>query len=170
MLKRLFCLLLIFISITASGQIQVSKLLGTNSNKFTTGYGGFLKYAYPVSGSSDVSLEIGFVSFTLKSDNAYGWVIIPVKAGYRYTINQTGYGFYVEPFLGYNFAGVDPDDNKFKGLVYGSGTGYLFKPIGKVNFDLGMQFESALHTGGPANYLSFRLSHNFGGNRRHQDE
>jgi hypothetical protein len=170
MLKRIFFILLTFISVSASAQIQVSKLLGANSDKFTTGYGGFLKYAYPISNSSDVSLEIGFMSFSLKADNAYGWIIIPVKAGYRYTLNQTGYGFYLEPYLGYNFAGIDPDDKKFKGMVYGAGTGYLFKPTGKVNFDLGIQYESAQHTGGAANYLSFRLTHNFGGSRRQNDE
>jgi len=169
MLRKLFTLALIFISFKLSGQIQISKLLGTNSDKFSTGYGGFIKYSYPISTGSDISLEIGFVTFSLKSNSAYGWVIVPLKAGYRYTLNQTGYGFYLEPFLGYNFVGIDPEDKKFTGLLYGAGTGYLFKPLGKINFDLGVQYESAVHSGGAANYLSFRLTHNFGGGLRNNE-
>lgn len=170
MVKSLVTSILIFIAFNGFGQVQVLKLIGTNSDKFSIGYGGFIKYAYPISGSSDISLELGFVNFNLKSNDAYGWIVVPIKAGYRYTLNQTGKGFYVEPFLGYNFLGVDPADKKFTGLVYGAGTGYLFNPIGNVYFDLGIQYESALHTGGPANYLALRLTHNFGGKRRENDE
>lgn len=170
MFRKLFTLSLILISFRLSAQLQVSKLIGKNSEKFSLGYGGFIKYAHPVSNGSDISLEIGFVSFSLKSNDAYGWIVVPLKAGYRYTLNQTGHGFYVEPIVGYNFVGVDPSDKRFTGLVYGGGTGYLFKPAGKINIDLGIQYESALHAGGAANYVSLRLTHNFGGGRRNDED
>jgi hypothetical protein len=51
--------LLHIINFYANGQIQVSKLMGKNSNDYTTGYGGFLKFSYPVSQASDISLEVG---------------------------------------------------------------------------------------------------------------
>jgi len=162
--------MLLFTSTSVRAQIQISKFIGANSNKSTLGYGGFLKYSHPISAGSDITFEIGFTSFSLKGNDAYGWIVVPLKVGYRYTINQTGKGFYIEPFLGYNFVGVDPNDRRFTGLVYGAGTRYLFAPIGKVNFDLGIQYESALHSGGTANYLSFRLTHNFGGGRRDNDD
>lgn len=50
---------------------------------------------------------------------------------------------------------------KYTGLILAGGAGYLLKPIGNIKFDLGLVFESAMHKGGPLNYLSVRLSHNF---------
>ncbi len=115
-------------------------------------------------------MELAATVFSLKRNDAYGWIVIPVKAGYRYTFNQTGSGFYIEPQLGYNVHGVDPADKVFTGLVYGAGTGYLFKPMGKIQFDLGIRYESAVHKDGAANYLSLRLSHNFSIGRRESEE
>lgn len=166
MIKNFLFFICVFITCTSFGQIQVLKLIGKDSKDFGLGYGGFLKFAYPVSDASDISLEVGANVFQLKENPAYGWAIIPVKLGYRYTLNQTGTGFYVQPQVGYNVYGIDPNDNKFTGLILAGGAGYLFETSGKIQFDLGLQFESALHKDGSANYLALRLSHNFTIRRR----
>lgn len=120
-----------------------------------------MKVSHPISEGSDITLELGANVFSLKEDPAYGWAVVPIKAGYRYTLNRTGTGFYIEPQVGYNVYGIDPNNMKYTGLILGGGAGYLFQPIGNIKFDLGLLFESSLHKGGPLNYLSVRLSHNF---------
>jgi hypothetical protein len=138
MFKQFLIAGFLLVSFHVNGQIQISKIIGKNSSEFNTGYGGYLKFGYPVSDAADVTLEVGANIFQLKADPAYGWAVLPVKAGYRYTINGTGAGFYIEPQVGYNVYGIDPANNKFSGLVLGSGAGYLFKPGGLIQFDLGI--------------------------------
>lgn len=166
-MNRLFSLAFsIIMVVNLSAQIQVSKLVGKNSSDFNLGFGGFLKLSYPASEEADVTLEGGATVFQLKQNKAYGWALIPIKAGYRYTLNQTGTGFYLEPQLGYNVYGIDPDDNNSNGWILSGGAGYLFPSLDKIQFDLGLLFQSAFHTGGAANYLSLRLTHNLSLSRR----
>ena len=161
MTKNLLLAISILLSFQLSAQIQISKIIGKTSKDYKSGYGGYLKISHPISEAADITLEVGANIFSLKENPDYGWAVIPVKAGYRYTLNQTGTGFYIEPQVGYNVYGIDPNDMKYTGLILGAGAGYLFKPIGNIKFDLGVLFESSLHKGGPLNYLSVRLSHNF---------
>ena len=104
-----------FISVTVSAQLQISKLVGKNSSDYKLGFGGFLKFSYPISEAADVTLEAGANIFQSKDDPEYGLAVLPIKAGYRYTINQSGTGFYVEPQVGYNAYGINRDVNKFTG-------------------------------------------------------
>jgi hypothetical protein len=152
----LFC----FVS-RVNAQIEVAKVLGKGSKDYGLAFGAFLKFAYPVSEAGDVSLEGNFVYFPLKGDWQNGFGLITLKAGYRYTLDGTGTGFYIEPQAGYNFF-EDRENNPggpFKGPVVGIGTGYLFEPRG-IQFDLGLRFESVIYTGGTTNFLALRLSHN----------
>ncbi len=166
MLKKSFFTFCLIVNFTANAQIQVSKLIGKDSDKIKIGYGAFLEFSYPLSDVSDITIEGGFTTFDLKRDNRYGIVTVPVKLGYRYIFSDAGYGFYAEPQLGYNVGGVGAADKKFTGLVYAVGAGYLFKPSGKIQFNAAILYESALSSGSPINYLSFRLSHNFSFKRR----
>lgn len=154
-------LALTFLSFTINAQIQVARLVGKNSNDFTTGYGGFIKFGYPLTIASDVSLEIGALVYSLKSNSAYGWAMIPIKAGYRYVLTGKEAGPYIEPQIGYNVFGIKPDDKEFTGFIWGVGTGYLFKPLGAIRFDLGIRYESIIYDGKTVNYAMVRLSHNF---------
>ena len=166
MLKKSLFTLCLIVSFAANAQIQVSKLIGKDSDKFKIGYGAFLEFSYPLSQVSDITLEGGFTIFDLKKDTRYGITTIPVKLGYRYIFSDAGYGFYAEPQVGYNVGGVDAADKKFTGLVYAVGAGYLFRPSGKIQFNAAILYESALNSGSAINYLSFRLSHNFSFKRR----
>jgi len=170
MLKHSFLTIALFICISLQAQIEISKIVGKNGSDVGLGYGAYLKFSYPVSDAADVTFEAGANIFPLKDDNTHGWADIPLKAGYRYTFDQSGTGFYIEPQAGYNIYGVDADDNKFTGLILAAGTGYLFKPSRWIQFDLGLLYESAFHTGGAANYISLRLTHNFSLHRRNNDD
>lgn len=163
-------ILCVLISINSFGQLQLSKLVGKGSDQFNLGYGGFLKFAYPVSDAADLSLEVGANIFTLQENTAYGWATVPVKLGYRYIFGQQGAGFYLMPQAGYNVYGIDPADEKFKGLILAGNAGYLFKASGKIQIDLGLLYETAFHQGGAANYVAFRISHNFMFGSRNEEE
>ncbi len=87
-------------------QIAIMKSVGKNSKDFGFGYGGSLKFGFPVSEAADLSLEAGANIFSEKDNSGNGYCVIPLKVGYRYTIDGTGTGLYVEPQLGYNAYGV----------------------------------------------------------------
>jgi hypothetical protein len=170
MKKYLTLLILAFITQQVEAQIQVAKIVGKNSDNYTTGYGGFIKLSYQITKASDVSLEIGALVFSLKNDKRYGLDLVPLKLGFRYILTNKSSGPYVEPQLGYNVYGIDETDQTFTGFIWGAGVGYLFKPIGKLKFDLGIKYESAAHSGGALNYFMIRLSHNFSVGRRANSE
>ena len=141
----------------------------------STGFGGFLNFSLPVSEANYMTLEGGLQYFKNKYDEELG--LIPVLLGYRYTLNQSGSGLYVEPNAGYCFgestigkysesgsllSGEDGDwaKEKVAGPMAGIGLGYLFEPGGKVQFNIGLRYE---HTFGNAavNVFAFRISHAF---------
>ena|SRR5665647_19441 len=165
----LFSTLLFLIQLSANAQLEIAKLAGKNSGNYKLGFGAFLKFAYPVSEAADVSLEGGALYFSEKQNSASGVAFVPVKIGYRYTINGTGIGFYAEPQVGYNvygiksYTGIDGYnvDEKFHGIILSAGIGYLFPPVVGLQFDLGLRYESVLYKGNSVNCVGLRLSHNF---------
>jgi len=57
-----------------------------------TGFGGFLNFSFPVSDANYVTAELGAQYFSDKYDEEV--IMLPVLAGYRYTVNQSGTGLY----------------------------------------------------------------------------
>ena len=162
MRKILLSIFLFFTCLNLNAQIQGAKIIGKNGDGISLGYGGFFKLSYNITEASDVSAEVGALIFPAKKGSfSKGWGVIPVKAGYRYIFTKKSYGPYIEPQLGYNIMGVNPADKNFTGFVWGIGTGYQFKPLGIVKFDLGIRFESTLYNGGSLNYVILRFAHSF---------
>jgi hypothetical protein len=170
MIRLIISFLLIIIGFKAQAQLQISKLIGKGSEEYSLGYGAFLKAQVPVASASYITLEGSANFFFLKDQSGYGWVTIPVKVGYKYMLSKAPTGFYVEPQVGYNFLGVDPNDKKFKGLVFAAGIGYTLPPILQSDFDLGFMFETALHKDGGPKYLALRLSYQIGFGKRQQND
>jgi hypothetical protein len=169
----LLATLLSMIQLSVNAQIEIAKLIGKNSADYKTGFGGFLKFGYPVSDAADVNLEVGAMFFFEKQNSASGIAFLPVKLGYRYTLNGSGTGFYAEPQAGFNAYGVNSHDvdgynvdDKFHGIVLGVGTGYLFPSFSGVQFDLGLRYETVLYKGNSVNFVGLRLSHNFSFRKR----
>lgn len=169
----LLAAVLVLLQLSVNAQLEIAKLIGKNSADYKTGFGGFLKFGYPVSDAADVSLEVGALFFSEKQGNGYGIGVLPVKLGYRYTFNGTGAGFYGEPQIGYNAYGVNSHDvngynvdDKFHGIVVGAGVGYLFPSLYGIQFDLGLRYESILYKGNSVNCIGLRLTHNFSFKKR----
>jgi hypothetical protein len=168
MLKRPLALIILFsIVMQANAQLGVMKLVGKNTSQYDLGFGGFVKAGYPVSDGSDVTLEIGADIFFLNDGygTADGTIMCPLVAGYRYTLNGTGEGFYVEPQVGFNLAGVtslhDANGNQinlnYHGVVFAAGAGYLFN-IWRAPFDLNLRYETVVDHGGSNNFISLGIS------------
>ncbi|MES1197693.1 MAG: autotransporter outer membrane beta-barrel domain-containing protein [Chitinophagaceae bacterium] len=158
--------ILFFIIMRGNAQIGAMKLVGNNTRDYSMGFGAFIKTGFPVSEAANVTLELGANIFLLKGyGTAYGTIMCPLKAGYRYTLNGTGEGFYVEPQAGFNLVGVTslPDDNgddinlKYHGVVLAAGAGYLFT-IGRAPFDLNLRYETVIAHGGSNNFISLGIS------------
>jgi hypothetical protein len=168
--------LLSFFVIHANAQITVAKLVGKDTKDYKLGFGAFIKTGFPVSDGSDITAEIGANFFFLKDDNGYGTIMCPLKMGYRYTLNRTGTGLYLEPQLGYNLYGVTslPDENgndinlEYHGVIFAAGTGYLFS-VWNTSFDLNLRYETVIAHGGSNNMISLGISKFFSFGSRNSD-
>ena len=159
--------ILFFSIIQANAQLGVMKLVGKNTSKYTIGFGAFIKAGFPASEGSDVTLEIGANIFFLNDGygTSDGTIMCPLKAGYRYTLDGTGSGFYIEPQVGFNLVGVTSlhDANgkqinlNYHGVVFAAGTGYLFN-IWHAPFDLNLRYETVIAHGGSNNLISLGIS------------
>jgi hypothetical protein len=168
--RKLFIIPFFLIACTTlKAQIQVDHL---SFNGFSAvGFGGFFNFAVPVSDANYVTGEIGLDVFSSNGNNV---ALAPMLIGYRYTLDGSGYGFYVEPNAGYSFAGTDIQivdaqgnysDQNISGASAGLGFGYLFEPSGRIQFNLGIRYEHIFGNLG-SNMFSFRISHAFTFGRR----
>ncbi|HTB25175.1 MAG TPA: hypothetical protein VK711_07380 [Puia sp.] len=165
MLKGIFTSILFLFVIHGQAQLGIMKMVGKNTNNYSLGFGAYVKGIFSVSQASDVTLELGANLFFLNDGGSGdGTALIPIKAGYRYSLNGTGLGFYVEPQIGYNIYGVTSanvdgttENLTFHGVVLAAGTGYLFL-IGNTPLDLNLHYETIIDHGGSDNYISLGLS------------
>jgi hypothetical protein len=159
--------LLFFFVVHTNAQLGVMKLVGKNTRDYSMGFGAFIKSGFPVSDGSDVTLEAGADIFLLNDDygSGDGTIMCSLKAGYRYTLNGTGEGFYVEPQVGFNVYGVTSlyDDEgkqvnlKYHGAVLAAGAGYMFS-IWNAPFDLNLRYETVIAHGGSNNFICLGIS------------
>ncbi len=163
MLKRQ-SIVLYFLLLSAgfcNAQIEVAHVSAKDFNAF--GFGGFLNFSIPVSDANYLTFEGGIQHF--KDKNTSELNLLPVLVGYRYTLDQTGSGFYVEPNAGYTFSVSDYGD--YSGAAAGIGFGYLVD-LGNIPFNFGLRYERSF--GNPSsNVLSFRIAHSLSFGRRAED-
>jgi hypothetical protein len=166
MLKGILASVLFFIVTHAQAQLGVMKMVGPNTGNYSLGFGAYVKGIFPVSRAADLTLELGANLFFLNDGGSGdGTAVIPIKAGYRYSLNGTGLGFYIEPQIGYNIYGVTSAANidgttsnlTFHGVVFAAGTGYLFL-AGNTPLDLNFHYETIMAHGGSDNYVSLGLT------------
>lgn len=183
LLKKQFfvlCFLLLCYHIS-NAQIEIAHV--SIKDFKATGFGGFLNFSLPASEADYVTLEGGFQYFSNKDGEEAG--LIPVLVGYRYTLDRSGTGLYIEPHAGYNFGGTTigvyneygsplSDGNgkwlyeKISGATGGLGIGYLFQPGGKIQFNVALRYERGFGSTA-TNMYSFRISHAFTFGRRSDD-
>ena len=169
-MKKLFCLLLILTSYRATAQIELLGVVGRKpDSRYLPGLGAMLKFGFPVGESDEISAELALRYIPeVEYPDAYGIIYTPVKLGYRYTLDRSGMGWYVEPQAGYNLYGirsyqnldgVDVDE-KFKGVVGSIAFGYLFERKRRYASDLSLRFESVIYSGGTTNTIGIRFTRN----------
>jgi len=157
-------------------QIEVAHLASKGIS--STGLGGFLNVAIPVTEGNALTAEAGFYSFKQNDD---GIILVPLLLGYRYTINGSGSGLYIEPTAGYTIGATDIQkinengssvvvdgkyaEQKVAGVTAGMGAGYIFP--GSLAFNIGLRYEHVLVAKDPSlNLFSLRVSHSFSFRRR----
>lgn len=168
-MKKIF---IVCFSLTLSyyclSQIEVVQFLPKNGDKFNIGFGAALKFKIAVSEAASATIEGGVVYSTItQSDNSQGIALVPVKLGYRYTLNGTGEGFYVEPQAGYCVYGAfsnDLIDENISGFDWAFGIGYLFPAKRRSQFEIGLRYETVhfkKEDGGSQSFIALRVSSNF---------
>ena len=160
--KQFFVLYFLLFSFNfCNAQIEVAHV--STKNFSAIGFGGFLNFSVPVSEADYVTIEGGIQYFKDKNTNELG--LVPVLAGYRYTLDHSGTGFYIEPNAGYTFS--VSDFVNVDGASAGIGVGYLID-LGNIPFNFGLRYEHIF--GNPTtNVFSLRISHSFGFGRREND-
>lgn len=170
--------MVIFSITSANAQLGAMKMVGKNTKDYKFGFGAFIKTGLPVNEGSDFTIEGGVNVFVL--DDAYGsgsgTIMCPLKLGYRYSLNQTGEGLYVEPQAGFNIYGVtsmhdengSPVDLTYHGVVLAAGTGYLFT-LWNQPFDLNLRYETVIAHGGSNNFVALGISRFISFKKRYTD-
>lgn len=169
MLKKQIPVLLFLLCCAHPGKAQIEVDYANAKNFHEIGFGGFLNFAFPVSDADYATVEGGYQYFKNKDGEDLG--LIPVLAGYRYTLDRTGSGLYIEPNAGYTFGsstigkydengGWEGEDESVAGPAAGLSVGYLLN-LGNVPFAFALRFEHNFGNYG-TNVFGFRISHSFG--------
>lgn len=176
--KLLLLLFAIITSTAVQAQIEVVKL--TTKGFSATGFGAFLNFSFTVAEGAAVSAEAGF--YNLKQDDNHV-ALVPFLLGYRYQLNGTPSGLYIEPTAGYAIGGSDIKkrneegailyengsevDQAVKGITAGIGTGYIFG--GKVPINIGLRYQHVFVAKDPTlNLFSLRVSYPLSFGRREE--
>ena len=132
------------------------------SKKFSFGLGlegglplGDVKEAYNLAGGLTA-----FIPESLEGEDVKAGLLIPVKAGYKYIIQDR---FFVMGEIGYgSFKQYYADENDQLASV--SNGGFAFAPSAGVQFnvlEVGLRYESVSLPGGSLSFLGLRLGFNF---------
>jgi hypothetical protein len=172
MRKIIFLCFFFFAVSEIHAQLEVATMLGKYKTHNSFGYGAFLNFGYQVTDAGYATIEIAANIFPdIGSGGEFGIVVIPVMVGYKHALNGSGLGFYIQPQAGYNISGAISNeyvDETFHGFVWAGTLGYLFPPGKKIQFDIGLKYESVLHSGGSINFIALRFAHSFIFGRRNE--
>lgn len=161
--KLLSALFVLFACHTSHAQIEVDHLFTKGFS--ATGFGGFLNFAVQTSDADFVTTEIGLGYFSSNDNNI---ALAPLLVGYRYTLDRTGLGFYVEPNAGYSFGATDIQlvdnlgdfrDANVAGPAAGAAFGYLFPLTSGIQFNLSLRYEHIFGSDLAPNTISLRIAH-----------
>jgi hypothetical protein len=166
-IKKPLIVVSIFLLLSSSLKAQIEVANIRYKDFSSIGFGAFINVAIPISEADFITPEVGLYYASDKDDDNVG--LIPFLLGYRYTLNRSGYGFYLEPNVGYSIGSADVGDYyesvTTSGITSGIGFGYLFEPTNRIQFNLSLRFERCFGGSG-TNVFSFRIAHAFTFGRR----
>lgn len=157
--------LLTSITCKSYAQLDVALLLGERTKSLASpiAFGGFIKFGVPINQSDEISAEASYLTWD-EGDAGY----FAGKAGYVYTLNREGYGWFVEPQVGYAFVGSAPSYNgyfstgDFTGLVGSVSAGYRFGQD-RAKWDLSLRYENVFTNNvGRISLIGLRFARSFG--------
>ena len=173
-IKSLLCIALLS-SIAISAQSQIEGGYARMKNFEAFGFGGFINVQFPIQEVDYLTFDLGLNWYKNQNDDDIAFA--PLLVGYRYTLNRSGSGLFVEPFAGYTFgeSGIEEydengqpvyDDNgewktkEIAGPAAGLMGGYLFSFENGNSLVLGLRY---LHNFGPtpSDVVSLRLAYSF---------
>ncbi|TDH26623.1 hypothetical protein EXU57_11075 [Segetibacter sp. 3557_3] len=138
----------------------MSKNLATNRIDYNWRYPGFVKRFSSFIAAPQVPALASVQLPEWKEEPELAFSIFPVLSDYRYSLSKSGNGFYIEPQVGYELYGADPDC-EYTGLVLAGGAGYVFPAARKGQIDLGILFETPVQAAATTKFLSLRLTQHF---------
>lgn len=142
----IFFLLLSSVSSELCAQIDAALIVGKRGSELESrrAFGSYLKFGFPINEGDEISAEASLLIWD-EIDAGY----MAGKIGFVYTLNREGYGWFVEPQLGYVFVGSDPSyedymgHGNFKGGVGTFNFGYRFGQ-NKFKADLALRYEHVI--------------------------
>lgn len=179
LLKKQLLILYVLLLSTLFSTAQIEGNYASVKNFKEFGFGAFLNFSLPVTDANYLTLECGFQYYKNQQEDL---AQVPIVLGYRYTLNQTGTGFYVEPNAGYIVGSssiqkkFDPNSTdsyndpyeKVSGPAAGLSMGYLFGWGGSLQFNVALRYEHTFSSAA-VNVVGLRISHAITFGRRNAD-
>ena len=142
----------------ASLGLDVGLPIGNMSKSVGYGVGGSFKGFYGLADEADITLTIGYISFSENNNSGICYSLIPVLVGYRLKHDH----LYIEPQFGFNMMKVKFDRVDLGETVmntkmsYGIGAGYSIN-----NLDVGLRYQDVSANGGGINLIALRVGYTF---------
>lgn len=154
-------------------QLDIAVLLGERTSSISPpiAFGSFLKFGFPINEADEISAEGSLLTWDQTEAGYFAG-----KLGYTFTLNRQGYGWFIEPQLGYAFVGSDPwyedyiGTGDFKGPMGTINVGYRFGQY-RSKTDLSFRYENVFtnNVGRISTFgLRFAVSIGFGRSRYHE--
>jgi len=140
--------------ISFGGNLELAMPMGDFGDMANMGFGGTIQAEYPINEQIISTASVGYLMWSGKDDYEdmdYSWSCIPIKAGAKYLVGDSGLygifelGMYMFSFdfeyelMGMTFSG-DESESEFG---FAPGVGYQM-PLGeKMKLDVSLQYEMA---------------------------
>ncbi len=135
--------------------LEAALPVGTFGDAFSFGIGGTAQANYNVSEGLDLTLNSGFLSYSVKSSVGSGSLsFIPVLAGAQYNFTEKVYG---SAQLGVIFVSASGGGSSESDFTFAPGVGYKFTP----NLDALLKYTSVSTTGSSAGSIGVRVAYTF---------
>jgi hypothetical protein len=159
-----------------SAGLELALPMGDFGDVAGTGFGGSLRYEYPLGDNIGLMATVGYLTFgeeDLGDFGTYTYSMIPIQVGGKYYFTEQQNGFYAMAELGVHSTTVDveiPETNFFGIIIPGqsaseSSTDLSFAPgVGYhlANLDFGLKYQIISTEGSSTSYLGIRAAYVFG--------